>query len=105
MRAVSGARRVKIGGAGHSFTDIACTDGVMLDLSRLNRVLDVAGDEVTVEAGITLRALGEAIADRGLGMENQGDVDRQTVAGASWQVGQTRMSFTARVKRPLNAAI
>ncbi len=80
--AVAGARRVKVAGSGHSFTDIACTDGVMLDLSRMNRVLRVHGDEATVEAGITLHELGPQLAARGLAMENQGDVDPQTVAGA-----------------------
>jgi L-gulono-1,4-lactone dehydrogenase len=81
-RLVAGAPRVKVAGAGHSFTDIACTDGLMLDLSRMNRVLRVDGDEVTVEAGITIRELGPALAERGLALENQGDVDAQTVAGA-----------------------
>ena len=79
---MTGARRVKAAGAGHSFTDIACTDGLMLDLSRMNRVLRVVGDEVTVEAGVTIRELGPALAERGLALENQGDVDAQTVAGA-----------------------
>jgi L-gulono-1,4-lactone dehydrogenase len=79
---VAGARRVKVAGAGHSFTDIACTDGLMLDLSRMNRVLRVDGDEVTVEAGITIRELAPALAERGLALENQGDVDAQTIAGA-----------------------
>jgi L-gulono-1,4-lactone dehydrogenase len=79
---VAGARRVKVAGAGHSFSDIACTDGLMLDLSRMNRVLRVQGDEVTVEAGITIRELGPALAERALALENQGDVDAQTIAGA-----------------------
>jgi FAD-linked oxidoreductase len=79
---VAGARRVKVAGSGHSFTDIACTDGLMLDLSRMNRVLGVEGDEVTAEAGITIRELGPALAERGLALENQGDVDAQTIAGA-----------------------
>jgi len=82
VRAVAGATRVKVVGAGHSFTDIACTDGVMVDLSRMNRLLDVEGDEVTVQAGITIRDLGPALATRGLALENQGDVDPQTLAGA-----------------------
>ena len=81
-RVVAGARRVKVAGAGHSFTDIACTDGVMVDMGGMRRVLEVDGDEVTVEAGITLRELGEELRARGLAMENQGDVDPQTIAGA-----------------------
>jgi L-gulono-1,4-lactone dehydrogenase len=79
---VAAARRVKVAGAGHSFTDIACTDGVMVDLGRMNRVLAVDGLDVTVEAGISIRELGPALAERGLALENQGDVDPQTVAGA-----------------------
>jgi L-gulonolactone oxidase len=81
-RIVAGARRVKVAGSGHSFSDIACTDGVMLHLGRMNRVLAVEGNEATVEAGITLHELGPQLAARGLAMENQGDVDPQTVAGA-----------------------
>ena len=49
VRVVAGARRVKVAGSGHSFTDIACTDGAMVDLSGMNRVLDVSGEDVTVE--------------------------------------------------------
>jgi L-gulono-1,4-lactone dehydrogenase len=80
--AVTGARRVKVAGSGHSFTDIACTDGVMIDMRAMRRVLAVDGNEVTVEAGITLHELGEELRSRGLAMENQGDVDPQTLAGA-----------------------
>ena len=82
MRAVTGASRVKVAGSGHSFTDIACTDGVMIDMSGMTRVLRVDGNEVTVEAGVTLHDLGEQLRSRGLAMENQGDVDPQTLAGA-----------------------
>ena len=79
---MSGARRVKVAGSGHSFTDIACTDGVMLDLSRLDRVLAVDGELATVQAGITIHKLGPALAEHGLALENQGDVDPQTITGA-----------------------
>ena len=79
---MTGAARVKVAGSGHSFTDIACTDGVMIDMSAMRRVLAVEGNEVTVEAGITLHDLGEELRARGLAMENQGDVDPQTLAGA-----------------------
>ena len=79
---MAGAARVKVAGAGHSFTDIACTDGVMIDMSAMRRVLAVDGNEVTVEAGITLHDLGEELRARDLAMENQGDVDPQTLAGA-----------------------
>jgi L-gulono-1,4-lactone dehydrogenase len=81
-RVVAGAAQVKVVGSGHSFTDIACTDGVMVDMSGMRGVLSVDGLDVTVEAGITLHDLGEELRGRGLAMENQGDVDPQTLAGA-----------------------
>jgi L-gulono-1,4-lactone dehydrogenase len=73
---------VKVVGTGHSFTDIACTDGHMLSLRRMNRVLDSDGELVEVQAGITLHELGPALAQRGLAMENLGDVDAQSLAGS-----------------------
>ncbi|HWB65702.1 MAG TPA: D-arabinono-1,4-lactone oxidase [Mycobacteriales bacterium] len=75
---------VRAVGAGHSFTDCACTDGVLIDTSGLQRVLDVdeATGRVTVEGGARLYTLGKPLADRGLALENQGDIDRQSIAGA-----------------------
>ena len=99
VRAVTGATRVKVAGSGHSFTDIACTDGVMIDMSAMRRVLEVDGDEVTVEAGITLNELGEELRARGLAMENQGDVDPQTLAGAI-STATRRPSWSAAATPP-----
>jgi L-gulonolactone oxidase len=76
--------RVKAVGSGHSFTGIALTDGRCLVLDQLNRVLDVDPSTglVTVEAGITLAALNDVLADAGLAFPNLGDIDRQTISGA-----------------------
>ena len=79
---VAHSERVHVAGSGHSFTDAACTDSVLVDIGRMDRVLGQDGELVTVEAGITLHDLGERLAERGLAMENQGDIDRQTLAGA-----------------------
>jgi FAD-linked oxidoreductase len=73
---------VKPVGAGHSFTDIACTEGVQLRLDRFDRVIDCTDTTVTVEAGITLGRLGAELASRGLAMENLGDIAYQSLAGA-----------------------
>jgi L-gulono-1,4-lactone dehydrogenase len=83
-RAAEVGRPVRAAGSGHSFTDIACTDGHLVRLDRMNRVLDSdpASGLVQVEAGITLHDLGAELAERGLAMENQGDIDKQTLAGA-----------------------
>ena len=83
-RAAARGERVRGVGSGHSFTDIACTDGVLVDASRLNRVLaaDPVSGRVTVQAGITLHDLGPALAEHGLALENQGDIDAQALGGA-----------------------
>ena len=83
-RAASEGLPVRVAGSGHSFTDTACTDGVLVDIGALDRVLeaDRSSGLVTVEAGITLHELGSRLADLGLAMENQGDIDAQTLAGA-----------------------
>jgi FAD-linked oxidoreductase len=82
--AVAGAPKVRVAGAGHSFTDAVLTDGTLLTLRHLDRVLDADGSGlVRVEAGITLNALSEALAARGRAMPNLGDIDVQSVAGAT----------------------
>ncbi len=83
-RARAAGQTVKVVGAGHSFTDIACTDGRLLRLDRLDRVIAVDHDahEVTVEAGIPLWKLNEELAERGLALPNLGDIDRQSISGA-----------------------
>ncbi|MCU1452389.1 MAG: oxidoreductase [Acidimicrobiales bacterium] len=82
--AADAGERVKAVGAGHSFTSAACTDGRLVDLSGYGRVLavDAGRQRVTVEAGITLLALNEALAGHGLALENLGDIAYQSIAGA-----------------------
>src|SRR5688572_1299717 len=84
QRATEAGLTVRAVGAGHSFTDTACTGGVMLRMDRLDRVLDLDRDAglVKVEAGIGLRALSEAIWGYGVALENLGDIDKQTISGA-----------------------
>jgi L-gulono-1,4-lactone dehydrogenase len=75
---------VRAVGSGHSFTDIACTDGLLVDTSGMQRVIEADAESglVTVQAGITLRAIGPQNARHGLALENQGDIDAQALAGA-----------------------
>lgn len=83
-RARGAGQTVKVVGSGHSFTDTACTEGRLLSIDALDRVLDVDrdGGTVTVEAGMTIRALNHELAARDLALRNLGDIDRQTLAGA-----------------------
>lgn len=76
--------RVRVVGSGHSFSDVACGDGLLLSLQSMNRVLELdrSTAQVRVQAGITIRQLGRALAAEGLALENVGDIDAQTIAGA-----------------------
>jgi L-gulono-1,4-lactone dehydrogenase len=86
--AVAGAQaaglRARVAGAGHSFSDIALTDGLMISMERMRRVLDVdpSSGLVRVQSGITINELSAAVAAHGLALENLGDVDMQSIAGA-----------------------
>jgi len=82
--AASAGKRVKVAGTGHSFADIACTEGHMVRLDRYDRVLDAdpGSGTVTVQAGITIARLGEELLRRGLAQESLGDVAYQSIAGA-----------------------
>jgi len=76
--------QVKVIGAGHSFTSAAMTDGVLLRLDGLAAVesVDVLG-VATVGAGISLSALNRELRSRGRGLPNLGDIDKQSLAGAT----------------------
>jgi FAD-linked oxidoreductase len=80
----SSPHRLKPIGAGHSFTAIAQTDGVALELGELAGVLraDRESGLVTVLAGTRLHELNVALWHLGLGMSNLGDIDVQSISGA-----------------------
>jgi L-gulono-1,4-lactone dehydrogenase len=71
-------------GSGHSFTAVAATSGVALDLSGWTGITaaDTRTGLVTVRSGTPLRALNAELSGLGLAMANLGDIDVQTVAGA-----------------------
>jgi L-gulono-1,4-lactone dehydrogenase len=82
--ATAAGQKVRVAGSGHSFTETALTDGVMLRVEALSGVLDAdpATGLVKVGGGTVLAELNEELAQLGLAMENLGDIDRQTISGA-----------------------
>ena len=76
---------VKAVGSGHSFTAIAETDGVLVDISALTGLIsiDASSARVRFRAGTRLADVPELLAPYGLAMTNLGDIDRQTLAGAT----------------------
>ncbi|SFS14338.1 FAD-linked oxidoreductase [Agrococcus baldri] len=77
-------RTIRPVGSSHSFSAAARPDDVQLNVDALRGVvaLDVPGRLVTVLAGTTVRELSALLAEQGLALDNLGDIDRQTIAGA-----------------------
>jgi L-gulono-1,4-lactone dehydrogenase len=84
-RAAADGMTVRMTGSGHSFTPVAVADGVQLRPDNLTaiRSVDPAAGTVTVEAGCPLHALNAKLLARGLSLANMGDIQVQTVAGAT----------------------
>jgi len=69
-------------GAAGSKNDCGTCSGVVLDLSRCNRVLAVDANLVTVEAGMTVSELNRHLDARGLAIPTQGEWAGATTGGA-----------------------
>jgi L-gulono-1,4-lactone dehydrogenase len=84
VAAAEAGHTVSVAGSGHSFTEAAMTDGVMTDVAALSGVIDAdpGSGLIKVGAGTVLAELNQELHQLGLAMENLGDIDRQTVAGA-----------------------
>jgi FAD/FMN-containing dehydrogenase len=75
---------VRVAGAGHSFTPVVQTDGLLLDLSALSGVVhtDAATRRATALAATRIRDFYDPLWEAGLALRNQGDIDTQQIAGA-----------------------
>ena len=84
-KAAADGLTVRMAGTGHSFTPVAATDGVLLHPGGMTsiRSVDAAAGLVTVEAGCPLKVLNASLLARGLSLANMGDIQVQTVAGAT----------------------
>jgi FAD/FMN-containing dehydrogenase len=95
---------VRVAGAGHSFAPLCITEGTVLDLSRLAGVerIDPETGEATIWAGTRIADLGEPLLAQGRALANQGDIDRQAIAGAvstgTHGTGRKYGSFSAAVR-------
>ncbi|WP_040768929.1 D-arabinono-1,4-lactone oxidase [Tsukamurella sp. 1534] len=88
VRTVERARErggtVKALGAGHSFTAISAPRDVAISPQHLGGLVtvDVDRKRVTLRAGTRLYEVPALLEPYGLAMENLGDIDKQTIAGA-----------------------
>jgi xylitol oxidase len=81
---VAGADRVRALGSRHSFTALADTDGLLVDMTDCTAApeLDLVRREVTVAGGVTLGALASALAEQGWALPTLPSLPHITVAGA-----------------------
>ncbi|RLT40431.1 MAG: FAD-binding protein, partial [Chloroflexi bacterium] len=84
QKAAQSGQSVRVVGSGHSFQPLCATDGLLLTLDDLQGVVsaDSTSGLATVWAGTKLHALGGPLLAADLALENMGDIDRQSVAGA-----------------------
>lgn len=99
-----GAGPLRVVGSGHSFTPLGETNGTVISLDAIAGVVsvDAASQTATVKAGSKIHALGRPLFDLGVGLKNQGDIDRQSIGGAvgtgTHGTGPTLGSLSAEVK-------
>jgi len=101
--AVRDKKTVRIAGAGHSHAPLVINDGVIIDASGLAGVVsaDTSTQRAWVWSGTRIYALGRPLHDLGLGLKNQGDIDRQAIAGAA----ATGTHGTGRALQNFSAAV
>ena len=75
---------VRAVGSGHSSSPLVQTGGVLMDMSALSAITGTDRDRRRARAlaGTTINAFGDPLWEQGLALGNQGDIDKQQIAGA-----------------------
>lgn len=83
-QAAADGQKIRVAGSGHSHSPLVSNDDVILDTTGLAGVIDVdrARHSANIWAGSKIYSLGRPLHDAGLALKNQGDIDRQAIAGA-----------------------
>lgn len=76
---------VRPAGSGHSFTELCATQGAIVSLQNMTGLIEAWPERQEAEfwAGTPVYAVGPLLHPHGLALANQGDIDRQTLAGAT----------------------
>ena len=75
---------IRVVGAGHSFSPLVPTGETLINLDRMCGICGVnpADMQADCRAGTRIHDLGKPLAEEGLALINQGDVDAQSLGGA-----------------------
>lgn len=81
--AAARSRVIRVAGSGHSSSPLVWTPDILMSMRDHHGLIDydVHRSQATVGAGTVLHDLGVILHGVGLGMQNLGDVDTQTIAG------------------------
>ena len=76
-------RKVRVLGSGHSWSEVAQSEDILISLHNYAGVVsvDLQQKRVTVRAGTKLRDITSALEEYGLAMKNLGSISEQTAAG------------------------
>jgi len=94
---------VRAVGASHSHSRIAATNGLLLNMDGWQGVVaaDGAAQTAQIRSGTRIFQLGAPLHEVGLALKNQGDIDKQSIAGATSTgthgTGPTLQNFSSSV--------
>ena len=76
--------KIRVVGAGHSFTPLVCTDATLVSLNQISGVASshTAHSRCSIYAGTRLYNLDQYLEPINQALMNQGDIDQQSLAGA-----------------------
>jgi FAD-linked oxidoreductase len=80
----SDGRKIRVMGSKHSFSPLIESNDILVDMSLMSGMvsLDQENRLATFLAGTPIHVATESLYKNGLSLANQGDIDRQTLAGA-----------------------
>lgn len=84
LETLSQKRTLRTRGSGHSWTELIVSQDNYLHLDRYQGILHIDKDkkQITAKTGTKLALFGQEGFSAGLALPNQGDIDRQSLAGA-----------------------
>jgi FAD-linked oxidoreductase len=84
QKAWANQQKIRVVGSGHSWTSLIETSDILVSLDKLQGLISADNQQLTatVFAGTKLKLLGELLYQQGMAMENLGDIDVQSIAGA-----------------------
>ena len=75
-------KKIRVVGAGHSFSPIALSNEVLVSLQNFRKVISIDQTLVTCEGGIYLYELYSVLKENKLSLSNFGVINKQSLAGA-----------------------